>query len=433
MNNTLPHNAHAGQRASFYYGARDKFRLEFNAKGDAFRTARANLEVLIGDVDGYIPVIDNGKRICVQAGTVSNNRFVHTAMYWAKVLEGVDIGDRYQAIELFNITNLAWNNLQTYIKGNYRPRVNVITNEIHKALKDCEEDTTWDDHNLDAFELVEGKLKYKKPKTSEASIFTGTKRWLKQNPDATEEEREAIQEALAEAKQQAHGRPYWDADLAQIVADIPYPDLPDPFEDFTTYTEVDEQNEITVVSNTITATNMQTDVTSYVSDDKGVGSLGDVNHLHSVHITSSVTFSTAGFWAIHNTLGSLQDVRSGDALFLYNNTTADGDRFFFYSYLGGVSVDFDLQLSVSQVQRWVDTSRSGTTATSDFYTDVDRTTLDFTLSITCDDTLYRYVTALFSSDAATASYPITIKSMDLDLQEALSIPSTLMTLGVGHA
>ena len=80
-------------------------------------------------------------------------------------------------------------------------------------------------------------------------------------------------------------------------------------EDFTTYTETDEQGDLTVVAAQIDYSIMDKDVTSHVIDDKGVNHFGDFEHLVDVYLIAvpdgGATTRRLGVWSIANSSHTL--------------------------------------------------------------------------------------------------------------------------------
>jgi len=110
----------------------------------------------------------------------------------------------------------------------------------------------------------------------------------------------------------------------------PMPDLVDPTEDFTTYTEVDEGSDVSISADQVTYTNLASrELTYYLYYDMGVGHFdGDFEHLIRVYWDEmSVTSGLVGYWAVGNSIGDIRDIIdvSGDCLagYFYYATTPE--------------------------------------------------------------------------------------------------------------
>jgi len=93
-------------------------------------------------------------------------------------------------------------------------------------------------------------------------------------------------------------------------------------EDYTTYTEVDENNDITVAAQHIDIDTMNKNVDSYVYKDKGIDHFdGDFEHLVDVHLESADAYGLAVFWGITNDIDDFKGLRlsNKDHLSLYIN------------------------------------------------------------------------------------------------------------------
>lgn len=186
-------------------------------------------------------------------------------------------------------------------------------------------------------------------------------------------------------------------------------------EDFTTYTEVDENTDLAVISDTVTITSAQTrQVTFRVTDDKGAGHFGEFEHLVK-HVSTTVEIHhICGIWNVTNTLGDLyaQDT-AGDGLAVYSHTNIANISMWDFS-----NDNIDVYDSIEDEPHWHTIERSSTTLTDKIYSDESRTDLLDTLSITCETGTKRYISVASSYDHNLGTaylYSGTVE--DLDLQE----------------
>jgi len=191
-------------------------------------------------------------------------------------------------------------------------------------------------------------------------------------------------------------------------------------EDYTEYTEVDENDDITVTSNNLTVSTMRRDALSYVRADKGADHFGDFEHLLEFKYTYADTSAHISIWALSNLYNTIYD----------RNTNNEGMSLNFYSSAGQERLqlrdegneNFDhWQGPTINTWYWLTIKRDGTTLTCKIYDDADRTEPPVdTLTVTCVDTAFRYIFGLSSYD--TDNYPAHEASgevQDLDLQEGI--------------
>jgi len=202
--------------------------------------------------------------------------------------------------------------------------------------------------------------------------------------------------------------------LDNLTGEVP----PDPTEDFTEFTEVDSDGDITITASKMDVDTMSKGADSYTYKSHGASHFGDFDHLLDVYTGNEGTEgygNRAGCWAVVDNPGNYSDAKYTHHEGIYVWVVhPDASRIFTlidYSNneddSGGISVNTKYYLTIS---------RSNTTATCLIYTDSGRTNLHDTLSITCGTTAYEYVQGVCSQDqgsANEASYYIE----NLDLQE----------------
>jgi len=194
----------------------------------------------------------------------------------------------------------------------------------------------------------------------------------------------------------------------------------DPLEDYTTYTEVDAEGDLTVAENTITVASMRQDVLSYVAKDKGAGALGDVDHLVSFTFGTYDNYAFICFWAITNSSSYCHKDRDtnnvGISAFAFRYDSGGGYRIALKDHTNDSE---DYYVRGASTTSYMEIERAGTSGTLDIYTDAERTNLLDTLSITCGAQTYQYVMA--GTAGHTTWQPNVVASgtiFDLDLQEA---------------
>jgi hypothetical protein len=213
----------------------------------------------------------------------------------------------------------------------------------------------------------------------------------------------------------------------------------DPTEDLTTFTEVDENDDITVTSARATATAMRLDALSYVTKDYGTGHFGDYEHLFTVDVSATGGDGFRAYsHAVGNGLSGANAWTTGQACY-HIRYSSGSYRVAYREYDGGVSTDEAVYSTTSPVcTHYVTMARSGTTGTCDVYSDSARTTLisGGALSLTVATTTYRYGYALASYDYNSPPYNAYTGTWfveDLDLQGAAAQPMPIVSGAGIHA
>jgi len=189
-------------------------------------------------------------------------------------------------------------------------------------------------------------------------------------------------------------------------------------EDFTTYTEVDPDTEVTVISSTISWANLECATESRVHYDKGVGHFGDFEQLFDIYIDSASTLNSEfPALSLSNILGYTTDFKSGDdalqvilrwinsaetQVYIYDRSNDNSDK-------GNIGVD--------DTWYYLTWERDDTTLTCKCYSDESRETLLDTLTITCETGTKRYIYGMVNHGSSSGDY-YTGHIRNLDLQEA---------------
>lgn len=204
-------------------------------------------------------------------------------------------------------------------------------------------------------------------------------------------------------------------------------------EDFTTYTEVDENADITVVANTITVDTIRRDATSYVKYAYPASTFGNFVHKLDFNWTGATSDTgVCAIWQVSNSSNTVQnglDNNEGLAAFFSFNTP-NLYRLNLYNYANDATAFYNWS-SLPGI-RYLTIQRIGTALTCAIYTDAGRTTLEAVVSITCASTAYANIYGLSSRDAAPTSAPdLTFTVSNLDLQFVSAGGGTVATSGGG--
>lgn len=115
------------------------------------------------------------------------------------------------------------------------------------------------------------------------------------------------------------------------------------YEDFTTYTEVDPNNRITVTPTKATVVEFPRNETAYLLDDKGVAHFNG-NHTHLIEIYGGRPHNNSAYapYCLQNIVGDFADAYAGDCIALQlRHPSAEAVRFYLYVFEGGVAVNED--------------------------------------------------------------------------------------------
>lgn len=193
-------------------------------------------------------------------------------------------------------------------------------------------------------------------------------------------------------------------------------------EDFTTYTEVDEEGTITVTSHEITGS-VDRHVDTYVYKDFGAGHFGDFEHLHDAEVVAPKgNAGMAGVWGVSNQINDRLSWTTG-LVVLYNYVAAPNQINMYLIDEESTNADYD---TITAIRYYHTTKRAGTSATSKYYSDAARTNLIGTLAVTCATTTLRYCYGSVSSDDNSHGCDLGFSSKNLDLQEVPPPPAHFM-------
>jgi hypothetical protein len=393
---------HAGQKIAIINRAIKRFNDEHNshALGADFRAARAMLNNLLSTQ--YL-----------------DKRVVWLKTFWDKVLPSIDEADREATTNAMNTAYNKYTLFAEYQRDEYRPTKIRLLRDRSVAEKECEEDSL---HNPTYADFKANGLPSKNPNFNPSTNIAYLKRLEKLNV-LVENEREDISASLRDMRQLSQLDNYWDTrglnlDDLRLTVSIPAP--PDPLENYTTYTEVDPDGEVTVATNTITVSGMGKNTDTYVYKDFGAGHFTDFSHLHQLKVTAWDAQGLATPYALADTVNDYLGLIANNfiGILVGENLSATGAFRLEQSTSGSSTFDTALDLTLN-VDYYFDTARSGTALTSDIYTDTDRTVVFDNLAITTGAGALQYYYPIASANNATTP-TIDLISSNTDLQEAVS-------------
>jgi hypothetical protein len=162
-------------------------------------------------------------------------------------------------------------------------------------------------------------------------------------------------------------------------------------EDLRTYTEVDENADVTVTRPKIAFDTMRRDATTYVYYDFGADYFDD----YIIYYEQAISYSentALHFLGTSNTIGSLQErdtANDGLHMFMQN---LSGNLYHAAQDYSNDNVDSDALSGSTRALSYCIIKRVGTTFTAELYSDAARTTLVASASITCETDAHRYLT-----------------------------------------
>jgi len=250
-----------------------------------------------------------------------------------------------------------------------------------------------------------------------------TELWVKGNIHEVQQslfgDRQSLKQVLT-----ASTSPVLDGIKALRVLDLNGLAMLDPTEDYTTYTELDPDSDITVTSSKIDVSSVQRLRDAWVYKDKGANHFdGDFEHLVEMYHDTG-QWITCAVWAIANKVESIDDWDVDEDALILNWQTFDWTPWIQIREINGGSGYTDHWASPSSATLYYITIERdesvGTYGTlyAYIYSDASRETLEDTLSLTLHTSKkdFRYIFG-FNNLGSDGSNSWTGYAQDLDLQE----------------
>lgn len=208
----------------------------------------------------------------------------------------------------------------------------------------------------------------------------------------------------------------------------------DPLEDFTTYDETDEGNDLTITTNKVEVTGAQTRLYHFVvEDDKGAGHFdGDFEHRFKMYIDTYPSVQATGVWSVCTEGGAGEDALdhfgapdetllmrlydTGIRVVLYQKEAGGGTN----SDEGNVlSLDTQYYVSIIRDDDYGTYGHlDGYVCTGNYWGESGSSTVStMSFDLGGEKSDYRYVTSITSWDADHSAAGCTMDLEDLDLQE----------------
>lgn len=199
------------------------------------------------------------------------------------------------------------------------------------------------------------------------------------------------------------------------------------YEDFTTYDETDEGDNVTVAQNKVSWEDLARDETSHVSSDKGVNHFGgDFEHLFECQYSGANGWEIHSYWAIANVQQNMKEI--DDAGGDYQAFTNANEEFKLKVIENGGTSDDTWADPVSGTTYYITLARDddgGANNTGQLTAEIRITShsgeLKATLTVDCaagEQNDFRYVFGLMSYDDGEGSAWADGYTENLDLQEA---------------
>lgn len=231
--------------------------------------------------------------------------------------------EAYQALRVF----AKWQ------REEHNPTVKKLAYERHKAMELCRNDPTHKP-TLSDFTVVNGRVKLSVPASNsvnEATNIAFAMRAFEKIPNMTEDQREAVFEAMSEAKQAAYLSDHWDKKLDKelVRTNVNMPEPPDPLVDYTEpeWVVKEVNNEFDITTNTITVTLLRRNVDVWVVKDFGVGYFNNsLTHTNAIKYTgASADYAVGVVWMLSNIVDDVNYVRlNSDCIYSYLVKYPDG-------------------------------------------------------------------------------------------------------------
>ena len=161
--------------------------------------------------------------------------------------------------------------------------------------------------------------------------------------------------------------------------------------DFTGYTEVDENGDITVTESKVDIVAMRNDAISYVMKDYTAGYFTTINHRLKIHFESAGDRANVIVWGLNDEAYFTQKDMWDSDTGIYLAAVQIAGGYYLQLIYPGVAFDQDTYTlsGAPPADFWVQIERVGTTWTAIIYSD-EYITVDDTLEITAEDGAMRY-------------------------------------------
>lgn len=376
-------------------------------------------------------------------------RMIWLNVKWADVLNGkpeygfpgVPLDVRVEATEKKNELIPILKRFYKWQRDEYNVTIKRLFKERHIAEIASANDNHHGNPHIDEF--IANGLPSKNPNANSSTNAAYLRRLIKLNPNMTEAQREAVDNARGATKKQSQTDTYWGdgksptskIKLDDVRRTRSTPEPPDPLQDWTgvDWTEVDAGGTLTVAANTLTTTDLLRDTDQYIWKD--LGSIKIWEHIFDFKITAMVNNARSAPYYIADTVNERQTAVGGSGIFTSALITSTGiHRTQFLTRASGVTEvnDIDDSTFVIGTQYYQKPSRDNLVVGLDWATDVDFTTIVIALGGTMTtDITTQYLHMAGSHNTGNASFPHSSIISNLDFQVAVAFQPSLLLTGMG--
>ena len=191
-------------------------------------------------------------------------------------------------------------------------------------------------------------------------------------------------------------------------------------DDYTTFTEVDPNNKITINSSTQITTAADKIPAAYLYKDYGVGVFkGDLEHYLTAKTISNSAYNAWNVcWSLSNEIGAHLEVQEGIGVSVLPYSVDTKPNFCVFKIVGGVRTYSTKFQANHGVYYYLTVIRNGSTVTCNFYSDSNRTNLLGTRSITSAPTTnYRYIYAFQNQGVGATGFTFTMSTYNLKYKD----------------
>jgi len=190
------------------------------------------------------------------------------------------------------------------------------------------------------------------------------------------------------------------------------------YEDFTTYTEVDEDGDITKIASKVSWTNITRSDESYVYKDHGIGHFGDIDHDFEMKMISCDDAGRTAHWVLSNEIDDFYHTLNNNLPGLAVRTEQTGSVYMARIYNLGDGANDTGNILVNTLY-YCTVTRVDTTLVLKIYSDAPRSVLVDTLTVTCTDTTLRYLYPCSAWNDSSAGENHAGFTQNLDLKAGL--------------
>jgi len=208
--------------------------------------------------------------------------------------------------------------------------------------------------------------------------------------------------AFQEAKRRWKASKAFPVDLDALSV-APAEPLPDPYQDLSTYAEVDPDGDLTIgeAGNVrCTFDTMLRSVAAYLTKDFGAGHFGNYTHDFDCFVSATSSFTAhADLWGVSNAAGTFADRATGQTVYWYYSGTGSIQYLNLREMSTGAS---DAYVATLSTPYYCTAVRAGTAGSCEIYDAPGRLIGDLldTLTAVVANTTYRYHIALASREAS---------------------------------